>query len=658
MARSRLICLLLALTTLLAYLPTGWHSFITYDDPNYITENPIVQAGLTWSGAQWAFCGWHASNWHPLTWLSHMLDCQLFDLDPGAHHLVSAAIHSANVVLLFLFLYRTAKVLWAAAAVAALFAWHPLHAESVAWAAERKDVLSTLFGLLSLLAYVRFGDEAATRKPNNARRYYFAALALFGLSLLSKPMLVTLPFLLLLLDWWPLRRFEPSLTRNPALPAMVLEKAPFLLLALASCVVTYLAQQTRAVVSLEQYPLDLRVGNAMLSYGRYLLKAFWPSDMAVFYPLPPTLNWMHVAFAITVLCLISACVWSLRKAHPYLSVGWLWFLGTLVPVIGFVQVGRAAMADRYTYFPLVGIFIAAVYGLRAVVERFHIKPAGPALGAGLVLAACLFLTERQLGYWRDGESVFTHALAVTQNNSVAHINLGVALEHQGRQAEALAHYQAALSIDASSTEAHNDTANCLAAMGNQNDAYYHYQESLRLDPENLLAHLNLGSLLVGQGKYTDAASHFTKAAAIDPRDPRPLYLTGKVCLLEKRDAEAVSSFRSALRLNGSDIQTMTWLARVLATDEDAAIRNGPEAVAVAQRAASLTDSKIPFILDTLAAACAETGRFADAVDVIQRAIGISTDTGDSEGASAMRERLELYQSHQPYREVFTKTPGH
>ena len=657
MARSRLICLLLALITLLAYLPTGWHSFITYDDPDYITENPTVQAGLTWAGAQWAFGGWHASNWHPLTWLSHMLDCQLFDLDPGAHHLVSVAIHTANVVLLFLFLHRTTRVLWAAAAVAALFAWHPLHVESVAWAAERKDVLSTLFGLLSLLAYARFAGEAAKRKPNQARRYYLAALALFGLSLLSKPMLVTLPFLLLLLDWWPLRRFEPSKARNPAnLPSLVVEKIPFLLLALASCVVTYLAQHTRAVVSLEKYPLDLRIGNALLSYGRYLLKAFWPSGMAVFYPLPSTLNWMQVVLAITLLCLISACVWSLRKGHPYLSVGWLWFLGTLVPVIGFVQVGRAAMADRYTYFPLVGVFIAVVYGMRALVERFHMKPVGPALGAGLVLAGCLFLTERQLGYWRDGESVFAHALAVTQNNSVAHINLGVALERQGRQTEALVHYQTALSIDSSSTEAHNDAANCLVAMGNQNDAYYHYQEALRLDQENLLAHLNLGNLLVGQGKYMEAASHYTKAETIDPRDPRPHYLMGKVCLLERRDAEAVSSFRSALRLNGNDVQTLTWLARVLATDGEAVIRDGPAAVALAQRSASLTDYKIPFILDTLAAAYAETGRFADAAEVIQRAIGISTDTGDSEGASAMRERLKLYQSHQPYREVFTKTP--
>ena len=668
MTRSRLICLLLALITLLAYLPVSRHAFIVYDDGDYVVQNKIVRAGLTWSGVKWAFDSWHSSNWHPLTWLSHMLDCELFGLNPGAHHLVNVLFHAANVVLLFLLLLRMTSARWPAAIVAALFAWHQLHVESVAWVAERKDVLSTFFGLFALLAYVRYVRE-------KSRASFWMAVLLFAFALMSKPMLVTLPFVLLLLDFWPLRRFEfstllPPLAAtarprrnevkagNPQLSTLrrlVWEKWPFFLLTIGSCVVTYLAQRARSVISLEQHPLDLRVGNALLSYGRYLLKTIWPTDLAIIYPLPSQLVWAHVAIAAVMLAIISCCVWLVRRRHPCLLVGWFWFLGTLVPVIGLVQVGRAAMADRYSYVPLIGVFIAVVYGVQTLAVRFRFKPAALGLVAGLALAGCLFSTERQLGYWRDDESLFGHAVAVTQNNATAHINLGVALEQQGRRDEALTNYQAALRIDPDSVEAHNDLANFLDAMGKPDEALVHYREALRLNPKAPLAHMNLGSLLLELGQFDEAMAQYHEAARLAPEDSRPHYLMGKAQLRQGRSAEAVAHFRDALRLNANDVQVLTWLARVLGADEKVEVRNGAEAVALAEPAKDLTEAKNPFVLDTLALAYAEAGRFSDAARTVQEAINISNAANDADAVTAMRERLQLYQSGRPYRESFTKS---
>ena len=370
-ARARFLCLVLALGTLLLFLPLARHGFLLYDDPEYLTENPPVEAGLSSEGLNWAFTTFHASNWHPLTWLSHMLDFQLFGPEAGAHHLVSVLLHAAAAVLLLRVLLRTTQAPWPSFIVAALFAWHPLRLESVAWAAERKDVLSALFWMLTLWAYSHYaahatgtpgptrcsGSPADLKSAASAARpgslYYLLALLFFTLGLMSKPMLVTLPFALLLLDLWPLNR-AGARTAGQGMPwvKLVPEKAPFFLLSGASCVVTFLAQRADAVVSLRPYPLSLRLGNTVLSYGRYLLKTVWPVDLAVFYPLPhQLLDWLHVAAAALFLVATSWLAWSSRRTRPHLLVGWLWYLGTLVPVIGLVQVGGQAMADRYTYIP-------------------------------------------------------------------------------------------------------------------------------------------------------------------------------------------------------------------------------------------------------------------------------------------------------------------
>ncbi|HWD92665.1 MAG TPA: tetratricopeptide repeat protein [Verrucomicrobiae bacterium] len=469
---------------------------------------------------------------------------------------------------------------------------------------------------------------------------------------MAKPMLVTLPFVMLLLDVWPLERgrwFEIRNTRR-----LLVEKVPFLILTLGSCIVTFLAQRSEAVMSLEQRPLGLRVANALVSYVEYLGKIVWPKNLAVIYPLPNEIPWWQIAGAAIILGLISALVWAARKNQPYLLVGWLWYLGTLVPVIGLVQVGGQALADRYTYVPSIGIFIALAYGVTDLAERFRVSRRAIAVVAALALVTSLFATERQLGFWQNSETLFTHAIALTKNNAVAHLNLGVALEQDSQQSEALAEYREAVRIDPHRFQAHNNLANLLAAMGSRDEALKEYREALRLNPNAALPHVNLGTLFVDMGRLDDAMSEYSEAARLAPQDPRPHYLMGKACLRRGQSAEAVKHFREALRLGPDDFETLTWLARVLAADENSAVRNGAEALALAQRANELTGSGQPFVLDTLAMADAETGGFKDAQDAEQKAIDAATAAGAQKTVPDMQERLRLYQAGRPYRQNFPK----
>ncbi len=399
---TRLASLLLALFTVLVYLPVWFHGYIFFDDPGYVTDNAIVQNGLTWAGLKWAFAGWHAGNWHPLTWLSHELDCELFGLNAGAHHLVNVLFHAANAMLVFRLWLRLANDFWPSALVAALFAWHPLHVESVAWVAERKDVLSTFFGLLALLAYARFARSNPI--PGTAgplpRKDFLLAVIFFALGLLAKPMLVTLPFVMLLLDCWPLQRATDGRDKLSEYWHLVLEKWPLFLLAAISCVITFLAQREQAVVSLQEYSVGLRLENVVISYADYILKTIWPANLAVFYPLPAYFPAYKIALAALFLLGISIFAWRLRRQAPCLLIGWLWFLGTLVPVIGLVQAGQQAMADRYTYFPAVGLFVMIAFGMKAL--------AGADKRAGKnSLAGC----DRDLDRLRDSHGKPTALLA-------------------------------------------------------------------------------------------------------------------------------------------------------------------------------------------------------------------------------------------------------
>lgn len=645
MSRSRLVGLVLVLVTLLAYLPVRQHGFVNYDDPDYLTENPVVQNGLTAAGVKWACTTFHASNWHPLTWLSHMLDCELFGLNPGPQHLVNVLFHAANAALLFWLLLRLTGALGPAAVVAALFAWHPLHVESVAWAAERKDVLSTFFGLLALLAYAGYAGESPAKNPR-AKMFYALALGAFALGLLAKPMLVTLPLVMLLLDYWPLRRLAPDNWRW-----RVAEKLPFLALTAASCVMTYLAQRTEAVVALERFPLGLRLENAVVAYAEYLLQMVWPARLAVIYPLPHHIAAGTLILVAVVLTGISGFAWAWRRSQPCLLVGWLWYLGMLVPVIGLVQVGGQAMADRYTYLPLVGIFVAVVYGAQAAVLRWKLKPVLPwAVTAG-VLAGCLTLTARQLSYWQDGVTLFTHTVAVTGDNPIARINLGVALEQAGQPQEALAQYKIAEQLDPGRVQVHNNLGNLYDAQGQTNEALAEYREALRLQPHAPLVLCNLATLLVKLGQFDAAMTNYAVAAQLAPLDARPEYLMGKAELRRGRVLAAVGHFRAALARDRNDPHALVFLARVLAASPEAAVRNGAEAVPLAERANALTGGGQPQVLDVLAMACAEAGRFPAAVETIGQAIQIATAAGDSDLVAALRSREAKYQAGQPWRET-------
>jgi tetratricopeptide (TPR) repeat protein len=656
MSRPRLIGLLLVLGTLAVYLPAARHGFSLYDDGDYVAENRVVQNGLTWAGVKWAFTTWHASNWHPLTWISHMADCQLFGLNAGMHHCVNLLFHAANAVLLFALLLRMTKAIWPSAFVAALFAWHPLHVESVAWIAERKDVLSTFFGLLALLCYARFVEESKVQGPK-PKVFYALALLMFALGLLAKPMLVTLPFVLLLLDCWPLQRFQISDFKLQIFLRLAFEKIPFFLLAAISCVVTFLAQHNGgAVVSIEKVSLHFRLENTPVAYALYLWKMAWPAKLAIVYPLA-TISTHVLIISAAVLIFISAAAWIGRRRSPYLLVGWLWFLGTLVPVIGIVQVGSQALADRYSYFPLIGIFIAAAFGVRDLADRFHFPKKILAGAAILILAACLCRTHKQLDYWRDDESLFRHALAVTKDNDVAHTNLGVALQKEGRNAEAMAEYRAALQLAPERVEIHNDLANLLDDAGKPDEALAEYQQALRLDPIATPAHNNLGVLLAKLGRFDDAMKQYAESARLDPADWHAPYLTGKALLQQGRDTDAIPFFRKAVSLAPENLDVLIFVAQVLASDENPQARDGKTAFVIATKANALTGGYQPVMLDTLAMAYAELGQFDDAQTAAQDAVTLAKDYKMTNDVDIIQQRLELYKNRQPFRQSFTNRPA-
>ncbi len=515
--RSAAVALLLAAAALALYWPVRRHPFIFYDDSPYIYGNPRVLAGLTPAGVRWALTSFHAANWHPLTWLSHMADVTLFGLDAGRHHLAGAVIHAANAALLFAALRGMTAALWPSALVAALFAVHPLHVESVAWAAERKDVLSTFFWLLAILAYVRHA-----RRPGPGR--WAALAALYALALMSKPMTVTLPFVLLLLDWWPLGRWKTGTGSASAVPVpvfrLILEKTPLLLMAGGDALLTWHAQERFAALrAASEFPPAVRAANALVSYAAYLGKAVWPSRLAVVYPhplgdLPP---W-HPAAALAFLLAVSWLAWRNRSRRPFLAVGWLFYLGTLVPVIGLVQVGTQAMADRYTYVPLTGIFLILAWSAREAAGRW--RWAGPAAAAlaVIILLALAAASRAQLGLWRDGASLFRHTLAVTRDNYAAHNQMGISLAGEGKLDDALDQFRRALRIRPGYAEARYNAGLAYHRLGDLPRAAEEYRRTLADAPGFAPAHNNLGAVLFRLGRFAEAAREFRLALALDPGD--------------------------------------------------------------------------------------------------------------------------------------------
>jgi len=548
-SRARLValaCLGLAALTLAVFWPATGNEFLYHDDRDYVTDNATVRAGLSWSGAAWALTATAAANWHPLTWISHMLDVTLFGLDPRGHHLTSVIIHTANAVLLLLLLARATGRAWPSALVAALFAVHPLHVESVAWVAERKDVLSTLLGLLAALAYLRF-----VRKPGAPRLAVVAAL--LGLGLGAKPMLVTLPVVLLLLDFWPLGRLTGRGGWARELRHLVLEKTPLFLLAAASSIVTFVVQrEAGAVQSAQEYPFAVRLGNAFLAAAGYLGKALWPNDLAVFYPHPgAALPWGKAAAALALLAALTVAAVLQARRRPYLLTGWAWYLVTLAPVIGLVQVGGQALADRYTYFTLTGPFLAVSWLLSDALARRRALRAPALVAVAAALVALSLFTRREVGFWKDTATLFAKDLEHTRGNWLAHHNLGMAFSAQGQDEKAMFHYREVLKIfDYAATR--GNLGNIFLARGELEAAESEYRQAIALAPREPEPHNNLGVLLNRRGRPDMALPSLEEAVRL-----RPDYADARFNLattLESlgRIEEALPHYEEALRIRPDD----------------------------------------------------------------------------------------------------------
>ena len=632
-----------------AYWPALSCNFVQFDDPDYVTSNPHIQHGLNWPMVAWAFRSGYASNWHPLTWLSHALDVQLYGLNPAGHHATSILWHLANSILLFLVLRRLTGARWRSSVVAALFALHPMHVESVAWVSERKDVISTFFWLLTVAAYARYVENLKNQNAN-FKFHYIAALFFFALGLMAKPMLVTLPFVLLLLDYWPLGRLTGASNKN--LVRLLLEKTPFLLLAIASSVITFLVQRDAGVMSsLTKITLGARLDNLPVAYERYLLNTFWPLHLAAFYGHPRFWPLWRFVTSVVLLTGITAWVVILRKRKPYLMVGWFWFLGMLVPVIGLVQVGNQSMADRYGYMPIVGIFMMAVWGAG---EWLAGSPGGrrfAAVSAILVIGGCAVLTARQAGVWENTITLFVHASEVTADNYDAFYNLGRYWQHKGDNARAADYYQKSLKIKPDYALAHNNLGYIYLQEGNAGAAITNFEAALDSQPVYPEACYNLGRAFLTNALPAQAAAFFKKAQDLDPNVAAIHFSLGESLQRQGLVSAAVSEYQRALELRPDLVPACNSLAWLLATCPEASFRDGPLGVALAQHAAKLTGNLEPLVLETLAAAQAEVKNFPEAIATAGRARQVAAAQTNTALVKIIDAQEEQYGKSLPWRDT-------
>ncbi len=693
------ICVFLATITWLVFGQTLGHGFVNYDDPQYVYNNVQVTSGLTLHGLTWAFTHSHFNNWHPLTWLTHMLDWQLYERKAGGHHLTNLLLHTAGVLFLFLVLAQMTGALWRSAFVAAIFAIHPLHVESVAWIAERKDVLSGIFFMLTLGAYVRY-----VRRQTLGR--YAIMWMLFACGLMSKPMLVTLPFVLLLLDYWPLnrvtnQRLEVGRRRSggsseavsrgygAVVGRLILEKVPLLILCVLSSIATLLAQGS-AIASISRLPFWWRLNNAFLSYVVYVRQMLWPFRLAPFYTYPQTLPGWEIAASILLLIGITAAVIALRRVHPYLVTGWFWYLGMFVPVIGVVQVGSQAHADRYTYLPQIGLYLALTWLIGDLTKSLHRRWILTAT-ATAVIAFLSWTAWIQVSYWRESEFLWKHTLAVTANNETAHsllgdlalekglndeaaahyqaaadvwpssptfqAKLGRALLHKGLQDEAIVHFQKAMELashltGAERAELQSDIANELLQKGLVDQAIVQFQQALALAPADRIIQNDYGNALLRKGRVDEAIVQFQKALGSGVEDaytPTIHYNLGNAFRQKKQLAEAVTQYREALKRAPRLVAAQETLAWTLATAPDPSLRNGSQAVELAMQANQLSGDKNPVILRTLAAAYAENGQFSKAFESAKSALDLAITQRNQALVEALQHDISLYQTGLPYR---------
>ncbi|MFZ2633431.1 MAG: tetratricopeptide repeat protein [Desulfosalsimonadaceae bacterium] len=551
------VCLLLIAATLIVYRNVRTYEFISFDDNLYVLKNPHVQQGLTLDSLLWAFNlskdAENQSYWHPLTWISHMMDCRLFGLNAGKHHLVNLIIHIINVLLLFMVFHQMTGAIWKSAFVAALFAVHPLNVDSVAWIAERKNLLSTMFWLLTMMAWVRYA-----RRPSLYR--YLVVFAGMTAGLLAKPMLVTLPCVLLLMDFWPLNRLKVFSDKSPALGIfrqaspvrLIVEKIPLLVLSVLSMLLSVIALHNQnQIVSAHFIPISLRIENAIISYVRYIVKIIWPQDMAIYYPFPDSIPLWQVSSSLILLTAAFAIVLFLHKKAPYLAVGWLWFIGTLTPVTGIIQGGLwPAIADRWTYVPAIGIFIIISWGGAALLSKVSKKPVLRAITPFIILTILIISSRNQVSYWENSITLFSHALDVTEHNDIAHYNLGVALGEKGNMDQAIFHYYEGLKINPNMTEGHNNLGNALIKKGMLDQAISHFNQALQLNPKLAQAHTNLGNALARKGKLDEALYHYE--SIISESQPDSVTVKNRDALLSLlKPANRIDIlFKAAMRFAG------------------------------------------------------------------------------------------------------------
>ena len=707
------VCFFLVVITWLVFGQTVRYDFVNYDDNEYVYANPAITSGLTPQGITYAFSGRHARNWHPLTTLSHMLDCQLWGVRAGGHHLTNLVLHTIAVVLLFLVLKQMTGAIWQSTFVAALFAIHPLRVESVAWISERKDVLSAIFFMLTLGAYFHYA-----RSPSLGR--YVTMSIMFALGLLSKSMLVTVPFILLLLDYWPLERFGG----RSSIKRLVLEKIPLLALSAAGGFVTLWVQQS-SVARTEQLPLVSRIGNGLVSCVIYVKQMIWPVGLAVFYPHPgDQLPVWEVGLAIVLLGLVSAGVIALRHKRPYLVTGWFWYLTMLVPVIGLIQVGSQAHADRYTYLPQIGLYLLLAWAITDALTS-PLQRRILAATASVAIIALAWCAHIQASYWRNGESLWGHALAVTSWNFMAHDGLGeclanrghldeaidqfqlalniapgyreietnlmLALTKKGRTDEAITHLQALLKEDPNDAQLHYNLGNALRKKGDSRGAIAAYEKALAIQGRYPAAHYNLGIALDQNGQIEEAIAHYQEAVKEQPNYPEVYYSLGNdllrkgrvedaiaayeqslksrsrypevennigLALAQKgRPSEAIAHWQNALAIQPDSVDPLNNLAWVLATFPESWIRNKKQALVLAERANQLSGDNSPMILRTLAAAYAENGRFTEARVTAERGLQLANAQENPALASILERDLARYRINTPVRTATKPGPG-
>ncbi|OEU63720.1 MAG: hypothetical protein BBJ57_13635 [Desulfobacterales bacterium PC51MH44] len=652
------ICLLLVVATFIVYWQVRNFEFVNFDDSYYILENNYVKDGITVKGIVWAFSHKVIDYWRPISWLSHMLDCHLYGLNPGMHHASNLIIHIVSGILLFHVLKLMTGTLWRSAFVAALFLLHPLNVESVAWVAERKNVLSTLFWMITMLVYVGY-----VRRPGIGK--YLLLLLVFSIGLMTKPTLITLPFVLLLLDYWPLCRFEvgqagcgdnneaTALAGSSSIRALFfrlcLEKVPMIVLSAVSVSLTILSVPD--VIALEIVPMKMRVANALVSYLKYIGAMFWPHRLAFYYPPPEAIPlWQATGAGFFLIC-ISLLVLRVVRTRPYV-VGWLWYIGTLLPAIGLLQSGLwPAIADRFVYVPLIGLFIMISWGVADLSVWWRHRKVVLAAVAAVVLLALMAKTWTQTAYWTNSSMLFNQALKVTRNNSIAHNELAKTLAKQNRLDEAIDHYLEALRINPIFDDACYNLGIAFTRKGNDVDAISYYKKGLQIKPDNAKAHNNLGSLYIRMGNIKDAVYHYHEALRIDPSHAGSYYNLGKIYNNQGKITDAILNYRNALHLKPNMTQALYNLSWIFATHENDKIRNGEEAVKLAEKLCKITQYKQSLALDALAAAYAETGRFDAAVSTAQKGHKLALLYGPKELVLGLKKRLRLYKVGRPYRQT-------